>query len=195
VPRLTAPQPVAFVFFATAAWKTRNRPVTLGRRLRAAWRHPRRAYWAFLSWLVRTLARCEWAHVAIGNAEVVLDPAATGDRMLGTAWFVTEYPGLAWMVTVPMRTPVRLIPFAVIPPRARRVLPTFIRWLTHGLWPTRDCVAVVSAVLRDDGLPVPRWVVTPGHLFDWLRSEGYRFDDLTGFADAGSEGDMARPVG
>lgn len=162
----------AFVFFATGRGHA-----------------PRWSRRSIIARAVRVLGRSPWSHVAVADNQVVLNPALSGDQMYGLAWFLTEYPTLAWMVTIPGAS-VDLRAHAVIPPRPIRALPSILRWITGGLWPARNCLTVAVSVLRDAGIPVPRNVTTPGRLFDWLRQEGYEFTDLTGDADP-SEADVA----
>jgi hypothetical protein len=104
--------------------------------------------------------------------------------MFGLAWYITEYPTLAWMVTIPGLS-VDIRGNAIIPPVPIAVLPSLLRWLTRGRHPARNCVTVVTDTLRDAWIDVPVSVVTPAHLFDWLRGEGYEFTDLSGAADPG----------
>lgn len=163
----------AYVCFCTGRLR-RKRP--------AIWRWKRidfiRFYAGFLSWLVRFLTRCDLAHVAIGDGRVVLDPAIVGNRYWPFEAYLLGYPTRAWLFTVPCDRCIELGLYEERPPRWKPAIPTFMRWITRGLWPTRDCVAIARECLVRGGLDVPRTVVTPAHLFDYLRGEGFELTQL-----------------
>jgi hypothetical protein len=165
------------VFFLTAA-----RPAMGARR----WDRRRHAV---LDWLVRRLSGWEVAHVAIGDGGAVLNPTYRGNRLWPFDAFALSHPGVAWGFLVPISRPIDWTPHEEDPPRPKPWMPTLARWATRGRWPrTRDCVAEVSACLRSAGVAVPRRVVTPAHLFDWLRAEGFELEDFGGDStgDSGS---------
>lgn len=126
--------------------------------------------------LIRTLGRSEWCHVYIGNHEETLVFARDGDRVWPTPLFVGRFPRLSWMVTVPCGKPVEL------KRRYKRFSPwpTALRYFTGIPIPTNDCVQRTSRLLQTGGVYVPRAVCTPSQLWDWFRSQGFTFIDMTG---------------
>jgi len=90
--------------------------------------------------------------------------------------FAMKYPRLAWAVNIPLACPLSLNHYQGNGPIP--IWPTFIRWITGGRWPARDCVCVVVDALAASGIHAPQSIVTPANLWDWLRSEGHEFIEL-----------------
>jgi hypothetical protein len=134
--------------------------------------------------LTSLLTRSPISHTAIGFENQVLDPSIGGNLYWPLSAFVLGYKGLSWVFSVPVPLPPRLLDFVESPRRPKPILPTLIRWVSRGLFPTRDCVQVVCRCLRDAGLPVPNRMTTPAQLFDWLRGEGYEMRDCNGPIEA-----------
>jgi hypothetical protein len=54
--------------------------------------------------------------------------------------------------------------------------------LTRGLVQTSNCVTETKAVMAMAGVNVPRNVLTPARLWDWLREQGYELSSVDGSA-------------
>ena len=149
------------------------RQVTWSKALRLAWRGSHRT---LTSKLIAWITRCEFIHVAVGSSDVVMTVSERGVHYWPFDPFVEYYPGVTWAVAVPSsRSPhieQRLV-------RPCRRLPMLLRWITRGMWPSNDCVTSTREVLRSVGVEAPRTVTTPGQMFDWLRSEGYEFREVS----------------
>lgn len=148
--------------------------MSLRRRLRLIRRSPRKAYRHALIWLVRRLTGSPLVHTAIGDGEVVIDPAFVGDRAWPHIAYVLRYPSLAGYYIVPVEVD---LPFE-LDVRPRRPWATVLRWLTGGRWRARDCVQVVAGYLRVGGVDVPDRITTPAQLHQWLRGQGYDYEQL-----------------
>ena len=160
------------IFFASARWSKR-RALTVRKRLRIARKFKRRSYFAFLSWLVRTLSGSQMAHCSVGFDGAVLDPGIRGNRFWPFKAYVLAYPTLICVFKVPVQHDVDLDRFR---PGRKPVLPTVVRWLTRGWWPwTNDCVCVALDCLHQGGVavPVPHRLVSPQQLHDWLKENRY----------------------
>lgn len=127
----------------------------------------------FVHWCIRTVTRSPLVHVAVEYDETVLNASFRGISLLSGPDFHEKTPDLAWRIDVPVTVAPDLIWWHQFRPKKLRVITVITRWLTCGLTPSRDCVAVVAAVLRSAGVVVPRRITTPGRLFDWLRARGY----------------------
>lgn len=161
---------IAYVFFATADWAG-GRPMSLRRRLRILHRHPRKVYFWWLSWLTRTCTRSRLAHCAIGYDGAVLDPGIIGGKMWPFLPFVSSYPTLAATVAVPLENPIDLDKHFIA--GRIRVWPTILKWMTFGaIIRTDDCLCVVRRCLIDGGIQVPRRIVSPHQLLNWLIEQG-----------------------
>ena len=162
------PEPIqrhCYVFFATAR-RARRRKLPLRRRCRIACKFRRRTYFAFLSWLVRTLTRSQLAHCSIGYDGAVLDPGIRRNTYWPFRAYVISYPTLVCCFRVLVSRPIDLDAF---PQGSKPAWPTFVRWLTRGRWPwTTDCVCIAIDCLRQGGIAVPRQLVSPQQLHDWL---------------------------
>jgi hypothetical protein len=148
--------------------------------------------WAgFLRRLQHLLTREEFDHVSIASRGVVLDPSvARGDTLYAEITYVKAHSGLSWMIEVPTaqvftskrgssgQTCPKPPPVLDVDPRPKTPVRALARWLTRGRVYSRDCVTRVVGVLSEAGVFVPRHVVTPGQLFDWLRGEGYTQHEL-----------------
>jgi hypothetical protein len=144
-----------------------------------------------LWWVQRSVTRCELDHVSVASRGVVLDPSVLrGDTLYPEITYVKAHNALAWMIEVPCLTktyeqPTGLWQVCHKPPpllnrdpRPKTPIRAFLRWLTRGRVYSRDCVTRVAGVLDEAGHAVPRWVVTPDHLYDWLRSQGHPQHEL-----------------
>jgi hypothetical protein len=113
---------------------------------------------------VRLLTRSELAHVAIGDGEVVLDPGIRGERAWSQIVFERFFPTLDSRISVPISGQFDLADYEM-DPRPKPAWPSWRRWVTRGRTPSRDCVAVVSDLLRQAGIDVPPRLTTPIELF------------------------------
>ena len=144
--------------------------------LKAIRRRPKMAYHALLTWLIHKLTRSDMVHVAIGDSQIVLDPSLEGVLFHESTLFCMQYPWLGWCVVVPTDKPVDLARFEGIGPL--HPLPSFLRWITLGLWPARDCVGITIEALRRAGVKVPNRIVTPGELWDFFRFRDFEFIEM-----------------
>lgn len=146
------------------------------RKRRITWRAIRKfkglAYRSFIIWLIATLGRCELVHVCIADNRVVLDQTLFGPKYYDTLAFCLKYPRLAWCFEFKTPAPINVELAADLGPV--KCLRTIIRRLTFGLVKSNDCVTSTCMVLRDAGMDVPKGIITPGHLWDYLRSQGHK---------------------
>lgn len=90
--------------------------------------------------------------------------------------YIDEHPSLAGYVRVPCRQAMPNFD-AVADAKPRRCLPSVLRWITRGRWPTRDCVAVAARMLRDAGHLTPNRLISPIQLKRWLEAQGYAYEE------------------
>ncbi len=138
----------------------------------------------FLGWLIRVLSRSPLDHCAIGCDGWVLNVSyRLGNRYWPADAYEEHYPGLVCVWTVPLVRPIdwQRQPMPGTPGR-RRVLPLLCRWLTRGRCPgvrkATDCVGIAVDLLTAAGLAIPRRIVSPGELHEWLARQGYRHQVL-----------------
>lgn len=129
-----------------------------------------------MSWWIAALTRSPLVHCAISDGEIVIDPSCDGEKMWGHALYAMRYPDLVWCIEVPVHANMELARWQDRRPKS--AVPSLLRWLTRGLWPTKDCVQLVLSALRRGKIATPRRMVGPGDLFDWLRAEGHTIHDL-----------------
>lgn len=160
-----------YVFFATADWRRSHVRLTTCQWLRIARRRPRKAYFACLAWLTRTITRSRLAHVSIGHNGVVLDPDIKGNRAWPLVVYVSNYPTLvcAFSIKTPDSPPLDSLPLN----NRKPVLPTLLRWWTGGRVHTEDCVCITVDMLRAAGVDVPKRIYQPIQLHRWLHDQGY----------------------
>jgi hypothetical protein len=166
-----------FVFFSTAPWMARKRrKQTLAQRLRIARRFPRRTMYVAVTRFAKFVSRSDIAHVAVGYDGAVLDQAIAGGRFWPFEPFLCYYPCLIGVFVVPIRTVPDLDRHYY--PGRNPIWPTFMRWWTFGRVQTRDCVCITVTILRDAEYIVPRNVVTPIQLYNWLKTQGFEYVPL-----------------
>jgi hypothetical protein len=131
-------------------------------------------------WLVQTIARSHFTHVAVtsmqGDTEVVMNPTIPKGTEFWRFDLWLDHPkpfGFVGWFNVPAARWPDLNDH--IDPISRRLWRYAARWLTFGLLPCEDCVTKVRRVLHDAGVVTPASIVTPGQLWDHLRSEGYEY--------------------
>lgn len=163
---------MAFVFFSTG---TMGKPLSMPfRRWVRLVRFDRSAGWKYaLGWFIRFVTRFPSSHVAVGYAGATLDPTFAGNYFYPMDAYAIWYKGLIGIFEVPIAFPIDLERFPV--GRHKQVIPTVIRWLTFGNWPTEDCVQVVAECLRQGGVRVPDRILSPRQLFMWLMKKGYHY--------------------
>lgn len=157
----------SLVFFASATWP---RPVKLSTVWRLFRRKRTRFRGWFLAFITRTLTCSPIAHISIEWNGAVLDPGIGGNQVWATLEYIRHFPTLLWMVKVPVLRPPPIERYEG-DKRAKRALPSIARWATRGRVRTNDCACTVTECLRDAGVNVPRAVVSPQQLFDWLTHE------------------------
>lgn len=133
----------------------------------------------FIVVVIRLLGKTEWPHVSFGNQHNTISPSIAGDVVHDTSSYVSRRKELRWMVVVPTKMEYVSSLDHVESCRVSAI-PTFIRWLTRIPIPTKDCVQRTKRFLASSGIFVPASVTTTNQLWDWLRSEGYEFIDITG---------------
>lgn len=134
-----------------------------------------------LSWginlLIRQLTGSRLVHVAIGYGDVVLSVSyAKGNQYFPLLGFAIAYPRLCLVVEVPLCRAIDLDRYSVM--EKKRIIPTFLRWLTGGRIKTGDCVCTTVDLLRSGGVPVPVRTTSPAQLWHWLRLQGYKYAQL-----------------
>lgn len=108
-------------------------------------------------------------HALIGDGQVWYNRGFGGSGYL--SWeLLADHPVLAAVVIIPS-CPVSVQQESIY--AKVRVVPTILRFLTAGLFPSNDCVSHTTKMLQNGGVYIPWWVVTPDQLFQWLRSKGY----------------------
>lgn len=160
------------IYFATSIVR---RPRNLWSLVRIARKAPKLAYAAFLVWVLGRVVGDEFSHVYVACEQgAVLDPSVIhGDRFWAEIPWVIGHPTLQWLVRVPVDSALDLD--AHKSTKQKTPIRALLRYWTGGVVASRDCVSTAVGVLRSKGLDIPRQVVTPGHLWDWLRREGYEF--------------------
>lgn len=145
-------------------------------------RFPSVAYRWWLAGLIRILTRSRLTHCAIGYDGAVLEPDMRGNRFWPLIPFAHSFPHIVCAFDVRVSAPIDLDAFS--PGVPKRALPTFLRWLTRGRsGSTEDCVCTVVACLAQGGVAVPRHVVSPQHLHDWLLDNGFHHTHFEGPPD------------
>lgn len=173
-------QRYAYVYLSTGAWSHRRR-MSWRARLRIAKRFPRRSYYWFLAWLVRTLTISKLAHVSIGYDGAVLHPGLIDNEYWPQIVYTLRYPTLVCAFTVPVDAPLDLRRYPV---GCQTIWPSVRKWLLCGYAPTTtDCVCIVKDCLRQGGVMVPRRVISPQDLHDWLEKQRYERTDLRPLPD------------
>jgi hypothetical protein len=158
----------AFVFFLAAdrqPW---------GRVLRLFALKPAAGWKAFRLRWVQSWGGSDLFHVSIGDGEVVLDSASDGTLFLPQMAYAVGVKQLVLGFEVPVKKCLRLGSFANLPPAPWwKVL---LKFLTFGSVWSGDCVDVTRDALANGGVIVPRRIVSPSQLKDWLYSQGYRHE-------------------
>ncbi|KKM63098.1 hypothetical protein LCGC14_1515010 [marine sediment metagenome] len=95
-----------------------------------------------------------------------------GDRIWSIRQFIGQYPGLTGWYAIPSdNVDVRLYRKR---DRLRYFTASLLSQLTFGRYVADDCVGVIVAILRDNGVVVPRHITTPGKLYSWMETR-YEF--------------------
>lgn len=131
----------------------------------------------FIDLVVRVLTGSRLIHCSISFDGGVLDPRVAGDSFWPFLTYIDDYPGLAWVVMVPLENSIDLDDASI--PGPKPVLPSLVRWIAFGLTPApRDCVSTVSRALRAGGVHVPKRVVSPKQLLRWLIQQEYPYSGI-----------------
>ena len=166
--------PSAFVFFSKGGQRHR---IGLRRRARIVRRFPRRSLTRLIDVAVRVLTGSRLIHCSIGFEGGVLDPRFAGDSFWPMLRYIDDYPGLAWVVMVPLTRSINLDAISI--PGPKPMLPSLARWIAFGFTPApRDCVSTVSRALRAGGVRVPWRVVSPKQLLRWLIQQEYPYSGI-----------------
>ena len=163
------------IFFAARSTARSRRD--LFRFARMAIRRPVPAWRLFWLAVLRAVSGHR-THVAIGYRGAVLDPVFAGNRFWPYIAYVLAYPGLIDAFEVPVDRPIRLEDYEGGGRKA--VWPTLIRWWTAGQYQTEDCVCIACDLLRQGGINVPRYIISPGQLHRWLTLRRHHHVILTG---------------
>lgn len=149
-------------------------------------RYPRKSYHAWLQWLIRRLGRSEFTHVAIGQCSSWYDGVVFDVTIKGHAlWPLLGYVQLRPVTDIYEFDTDRMIDFdRYMPGERKRALPTFLRWLTRGRWPARDCVTLTAECLRHAGVDVPVRMTTLRQLHDWITDQGWKHGAVSDRAPA-----------
>ena len=127
---------------------------------------------------IALISRSPIVHCAVASDGIVINPSFVGTDAHDVTDFVRHNESLVWSIKVPVpRHPDVLMWMETKRPHFR-IARSCLRWASCGLYPSRDCVHIVSEILRSVGVMVPRRITTPAGLFDWLRSHGYELHDL-----------------
>ena len=118
---------------------------------------------------VRRMTGSPYAHVGLGCDEVVLDPGITGNRLWTMTNYIYRFPTLALVYICELDRRPDLE--SVTEDERKAKWPTWVRWMTCGWFPSRDCVAITTDLIRRAGRPVPRRIVSPHQLLRWCQSE------------------------
>ena len=180
----------AYVFFSSADWSHKRR-LGIRKRVRILLRFPQRSFYWLLSYLIRKVTRCQWAHVCIGDGEVVLDPGLRGNRFWSHYVFLACYPTLIDGFVLPISNDLDLDSCQAGGPK--QILPTWklygrvaLRWWTCGWVQTEDCVCVCVKLLRVGGVRISPRIFSPRQLHTWLEDHGYQAIQLNSEHDKGS---------
>lgn len=132
------------------------------------------------SLLVQWLTLSPFVHCAVGDGEVVMEVRPDGIRF----WPDLAYSvgrGVSWVYEVPTSNQIEWSRWEYDTAR-RGPLASFAYLFTGGLLQASNCVTETKAVLALAGVDVPRKVLTPAHLWDWLREQGYELSSVDGSA-------------
>lgn len=155
----------AYVFFHAAV------PQPWGRSLRMCLRKPGSGWKAVRRRIVQQVSDADLYHTAVGDGQVVLDPAHDGNLFLPQDPYAAKAPHLILVFEVPLARSMRLGAFKNRPGEVWwRVV---MKFLTGGRFATRDCVDTVREALANGGVQVPRTVISPIQLKDWLYGQGH----------------------
>lgn len=125
-----------------------------------------------VGFLVRWVGMTQLAHVAIQCGDEVWNPLTCGDSIYDARQYSRMYPGLRSAVYVPIEGRPNM--GLLMRPR-RRIWPSVVRRLTGGRNRSDDCVYATIWFLRDQGVLVPKHLVTPDQLMKWFVSQGFMY--------------------
>ena len=178
---------VLYVFFGRYSRGRRAR-----RPLRLIRRKPHLAYLKLLEAIVVRLYRSSITHCAVGYDGAVLNPVIERNQYWPHIPFTLEYPRLTCAFELPIDGPVDLDRYPVWRNWHQRLhLLSIVKWITRGRVRSGDCVDTVIDVLRQGGITIPRHIVAPGQLHDWLLEHyatSHRPFDEPDAGDSGSTG-------
>lgn len=156
----------SYVFFCYRKPRERR---SIRQWLRTFRRNPNVAWASFLAgWIFSASQRSSLCHVAWGDTAngVVINPGFEGNTLWPLRFFAMAYPNIDCCITVQVQGHIDLDQYPLREPR--RSWPTIIRWLLMGCTPADNCVTLVSDILRQGGVNVPKRLQTPIALHDWL---------------------------
>jgi len=130
-----------------------------------------------LTLAIRRLSGSAMTHCAIGYGGAVLNVTLRGNQFWPILAFAACWPRLCRVFEVPIDRAIDLDRYPA--GDRKRIFPSIARWLTRGLVRTSDCVCITSELLRDGGVHVPNYIVSPVQLHDWLMARGFRYVELS----------------
>lgn len=147
--------------------------------LRALWKVAKRhraARFPFVCGLLATvLLRSKTVHVAIGDGDTVGSCSAGWSGTLPQADYTARNGDyIAGHFKVRLASPIRVANVASIRP-VTSLFPSLLAHLTFGRFPCHNCVTVVSDLLREGGIDVPRGTYSPKQLHKFLEERGCRW--------------------
>ena len=163
--------PRAFIFFVEGR-------VDLS--LRAARRQPKLLREIVANRIISTLTRSPITHCALGIPPYVVEATYGGSRVYDFGqWIEGQSRLCGWFAIKAKDWPPNVWEFVKGDRRLNLVLYeglSLIHWLSRGIVPCDDCVAVVRRGLAGCGIDLPRKVVSAAGLWEYLHGRGYIFN-------------------
>lgn len=168
----------AYILFGCAVSDMRERRLGWWRRIRIIYRYPSKSFIFLLAKLTSLISNSRIVHCAVSDGQAVLDITVRGDWYWPFLLYILKYPSLTCLVRVSLVRPIDIDDYAVGIPK--KVFPTILRWLSRGLVDTDDCASTVAKCLREAGADIPRHIVKPVELHDYLLKKGHKHVHLAG---------------
>jgi hypothetical protein len=131
-----------------------------------------------LAQCIVSVTRSRMVHCAVGIDGAVLNPIMSGNQYWPHIAYVITYARLTCAFRIEVHVTVDLDRYGQGKPR--KAWPTVLKLLTRGWYRTDDCVDTVIDAMRQAGIRVPRYVIAPIDLHDWLLAAGYDHVRFTG---------------
>jgi hypothetical protein len=168
----------AYIFFGSGLSDMRKRRLGWWRKARITCRYPLRSFIFLLAKFTKLISNSRIVHCAVSDGQAVLDTTVRGDWYWPFLLYILKYPGLTCLIRVSLVRPLDIDDYEVGIPK--KIFPTMLRWLSRGMVDANDCASTVTKCLREAGIDIPRYIVKPVELHDYLLRKGYKHVHMAG---------------